>query len=133
MVRRERLLELGGASERSAYEDWDMWMSVAQAGGHGVVIDVPMFRYRIHRTSVRRCAVAKDRFPTEYAAMVRGHQPLFERRAELARASTLRPMQRLRERAMLAVKRRLPRHARRLIYGTAAWIETRRSVTQATT
>lgn len=125
MVRRERLLALGGASERSAYEDWDMWMSVAESRGHGIVIDVPMFRYRIHATSVRRCATAKDQFPAEYAAMVAGHASLFARRSELAQTSTMGRVARSRERIMLALKRRLPRSVRRLIYGSAAWLETR--------
>lgn len=131
MVRRAAILELGGFSERSRYEDWDMWMTVAQAGRSGVVIDRPMFRYRFHQQSVRRCATAKDAFPGEYAKMRDGHRELFARRAALETASSLTRMQRFRERVMLRIKLLLPKYVRRAIYGGAAWIETRRSSTTA--
>ena len=43
---------LGGFSkevnQKSSFEDWDLWLSVAEAGYSGAYIPEPLFRYRYH-------------------------------------------------------------------------------------
>lgn len=46
LVRRTALLEVGGWQLRHGYEDWDLWMSFAEAGWGGVYVPVPSLRYR---------------------------------------------------------------------------------------
>jgi glycosyltransferase involved in cell wall biosynthesis len=46
LVRRAALLEVGGWQLRHGYEDWDLWMSFAEAGWTGVYVPVPALRYR---------------------------------------------------------------------------------------
>jgi glycosyltransferase involved in cell wall biosynthesis len=46
LVRRSALLEVGGWQLRNGYEDWDLWMSFAEAGWRGVYVPTPALRYR---------------------------------------------------------------------------------------
>ncbi len=46
LVRRTALLEVGGWHLRHGYEDWDLWMSFAEAGWGGVYVPAPALRYR---------------------------------------------------------------------------------------
>jgi glycosyltransferase involved in cell wall biosynthesis len=46
LVRRTALLEVGGWQLRHGYEDWDLWMSFAEAGWHGAYVEAPTLRYR---------------------------------------------------------------------------------------
>ena len=46
LVRRTALLEVGGWQLRHGYEDWDLWMSFAEAGWGGVYVSAPALRYR---------------------------------------------------------------------------------------
>jgi glycosyltransferase involved in cell wall biosynthesis len=46
LVRRTALLDVGGWQLRRGYEDWDLWMSFAEAGWGGVYVAVPALRYR---------------------------------------------------------------------------------------
>jgi glycosyltransferase involved in cell wall biosynthesis len=46
LVRRSALLEVGGWQLRHGYEDWDLWMSFAEAGWEGVYVPAPALRYR---------------------------------------------------------------------------------------
>jgi Glycosyl transferase family 2 len=46
LVRRAALHEVGGWRLRHGYEDWDLWMSFAEAGWGGVFVPVPALRYR---------------------------------------------------------------------------------------
>jgi glycosyltransferase involved in cell wall biosynthesis len=46
LVRRTALLEAGGWQLRHGYEDWDLWMSFAEAGWGGVYVPAPALRYR---------------------------------------------------------------------------------------
>ena len=51
LVRRDRLLELGGYSDDArlafGWEDYDLWCRVAEAGGAGVLVPEVLARYRI--------------------------------------------------------------------------------------
>jgi glycosyltransferase involved in cell wall biosynthesis len=46
LVRRIALLEVGGWQLRHGYEDWDLWMSFAEAGWSGIYVAAPALRYR---------------------------------------------------------------------------------------
>jgi len=46
LVRRTALLEVGGWQLEHGYEDWDLWMSFAEAGWEGVYVPTPALRYR---------------------------------------------------------------------------------------
>jgi glycosyltransferase involved in cell wall biosynthesis len=46
LVRRSALLEVGGWQLRHGYEDWDLWMSFAEAGWEGVYVPAQALRYR---------------------------------------------------------------------------------------
>jgi glycosyltransferase involved in cell wall biosynthesis len=50
LVRRTRLLEVGGWDMGSGYEDWDLWMKLAEAGASGVHVPEVTLSYREHAT-----------------------------------------------------------------------------------
>jgi glycosyltransferase involved in cell wall biosynthesis len=51
MFRREALEQVGGWTARGMYEDWDLWMTMAEGGYEGVYMGPPMLTYkrRVHR------------------------------------------------------------------------------------
>jgi glycosyltransferase involved in cell wall biosynthesis len=55
LVRRELVEALGGYDERMPHqgdEDWDLWISLVEAGHHGVIIPDVLFFYRRRRGSM---------------------------------------------------------------------------------
>ncbi|MDD5555834.1 MAG: glycosyltransferase [bacterium] len=56
-------------------EDWDFWLSVAEAGGRGEVIPAPLFHYRRH--GVTRDARAIERHAELMEIMKRNHPSLY--------------------------------------------------------
>jgi glycosyltransferase involved in cell wall biosynthesis len=48
LIRREALLRVGGWSLPGPFQDWDLWMALAEAGYRGAGIDEPVLRYRLH-------------------------------------------------------------------------------------
>lgn len=48
LMRRDPLLEAGGWQLREGYEDWDLWMALAERGHSGVHVGALTFRYRVH-------------------------------------------------------------------------------------
>jgi glycosyltransferase involved in cell wall biosynthesis len=46
LIRRSALLEVGGWRMGSGYEDWDLWLALAERGYGGLRIPGPAFRYR---------------------------------------------------------------------------------------
>lgn len=48
MFRREALLAVGGWNLRGPYEDWDLWMALAERGYGGLHVPVMTLRYRVH-------------------------------------------------------------------------------------
>jgi hypothetical protein len=72
MFRRDALLATGGWRFRDAYEDWDLWMAIAEHGYDGVRVPRVALRYR--RDPDRMNAVGLDRHD-ELAAVVRGRHP----------------------------------------------------------
>jgi glycosyltransferase involved in cell wall biosynthesis len=95
MIRRDVLLQGGGWRDGAGgrqpwtqpYEDWNLWMSLAERGVRGRRVDVVVYRHRLHGT--RMAATAISRYPELYAALHRRHDTLFLRRPETKRASPL--------------------------------------------
>ena len=50
LVRRSDLLAAGGWQLRGGYEDWDLWMGLAERGRRGVHVGRPTHGYRLHGT-----------------------------------------------------------------------------------
>lgn len=86
LVRRRALIEAGGWSMRRAYEDWDLWLSLAERGWEGVYVPAPMLRYRRNAARMLGSAIA---IHEELVGELRSRHPaLFTRRRELRRRST---------------------------------------------
>jgi glycosyltransferase involved in cell wall biosynthesis len=94
MFRRSTLEQVGGWRTGAGYEDWDLWMTLAQAGldvvhaGH----DVVSFRRRTHGS--RMLADRKGRHVAVYRDMRDHHPELFRRLREHRRTTTLSPLRR---------------------------------------
>ena len=76
LYRREAVLDAGGWQLPGGYEDWDLWMSLAEAGHQGVGLPAVVGEYRVEpgrrlsRSSSRhaeRCAMLRERHPRLYA------------------------------------------------------------------
>lgn len=52
LIRRSVFEEIGGFSievnQKASFEDWDLWLSITEAGYAGVYVPEPLFRYRLH-------------------------------------------------------------------------------------
>lgn len=125
MVRREALMEAGGWRLKGGYEDWDLWMGLAERGRRGVHVGVPTHRYRIH--GQRMLADTRDRHAEQFGLLRERHPALFagRRRAWLRSRAPLAmrllvPLadalpglpERLRRRAVLFIA--WPRHGLRM-------------------
>ncbi|GAB2598213.1 hypothetical protein Aab01nite_74100 [Paractinoplanes abujensis] len=66
MVRRSALEAVGGWDMGSGFEDWDLWMKLAEAGAQGVYVPAVNLHYRQHsaprmyRESLDRAKVLRD-------------------------------------------------------------------------
>jgi len=78
MVRREALLDAGGWSMGSGFEDWDLWMAFAERGRRGVYVPGALLRYR--RRGGRMLGDMVDRHEQTYARLRGRHEPLFAAR-----------------------------------------------------
>ena len=76
LYRRDAVLAAGGWQLDGGYEDWDLWMSLAEAGHEGVGVPAITCEYRVapgrrlSRSSSRhaeRCARLRERHPRLYA------------------------------------------------------------------
>ncbi|HEY7420747.1 MAG TPA: glycosyltransferase family A protein [Gaiellaceae bacterium] len=86
MIRRSALIEVGGWRMGSGYEDWDLWLALAERGFTGVRVPAPTFRYR--RRPGRMLDDCTPRHAELYAQLRSRHSPLFERRRQTRRSST---------------------------------------------
>ena len=102
LVRRTALLEVGGWSMGSGYEDWDLWLALAERAYRGIHVPVPTFRYR--RRSGRMLADCLPRHAEHYARLRQRHPSLFAARRENRRRSTVPPRAKL----LLPLVERLP-------------------------
>jgi glycosyltransferase involved in cell wall biosynthesis len=85
LYRREAVLEVGGWQLDGGYEDWDLWLSLAEAGHEGVGTEELMGEYRVQPG--RRLSDSSSRHPERVAALRRRHPALFAERRRLRRAS----------------------------------------------
>lgn len=102
LVRRSALLEVGGWTYGGGYEDWDLWMALAERGHTGIHVPRPMHAYRLHDS--RRLATARENHERLYADLRERHPALFDRRRENWRTSRAR----LRLRLLLPLIEALP-------------------------
>jgi glycosyltransferase involved in cell wall biosynthesis len=79
--------------ERQGYEDWNLWMSLAEAGQRIVHLGAPGYRRRLHGRRLNQ--QARERHRERYAAMRRAHPELFARLREHRRRSDLSPVRKL--------------------------------------
>ncbi len=85
MLRRSAVLEAGGWRLRGGYEDWDLWMSLAERGLDGIYVPGLMLRYR--RTGGRMNADAITRHAVIHRRLRELHPDLFAQRRRNRRRS----------------------------------------------
>jgi glycosyltransferase involved in cell wall biosynthesis len=102
MVRRSALAETGGWQLRGGYEDWDLWMALAERGHRGVHVGGPTQLYRIH--GQRMLAETRSRHADQFGRLRERHPGLFARR----RRAWLRSSSPWRMRLLLPLVARLP-------------------------
>ena len=86
LVRREALADAGGWSMGSGYEDWDLWLALAERGYTGVHIARPTLRYR--RRSGRMLDDVTPQHGALYGRLQSRHPELFAaRRSNRARST----------------------------------------------
>jgi glycosyltransferase involved in cell wall biosynthesis len=107
LFRRQVVVSVGGFPSDSGYEDWDLFMALAESGSEGLLVDRLVFHYRIRRRG-RKNASVMLRFREHYATLRESHQPLFERERELRRRYPLPRWSRELYRLQLAFALRLP-------------------------
>ncbi|MEX1141155.1 MAG: glycosyltransferase family A protein [Thermoleophilaceae bacterium] len=98
LVRREAFEAVGGFdADMPGYEDWDLYLSLLEAGWEGRRVDAVTLLYRRHGASV----FEGDRgsYRTRWRALRRKHAALYARRDEIARRTDLGPLGRLAYRA----------------------------------
>jgi glycosyltransferase involved in cell wall biosynthesis len=79
LVRRSALVEVGGWTySGGGYEDWDLWMALAERGYEGVYVPRPMHAYRLHGSRMLRDA--RENHGELYGELRDRHRALFERR-----------------------------------------------------
>lgn len=87
MLRRDALLAVGGWDMGSGYEDWDLWMKLAERGYRGVHVPEVTLHYRQHATP-RMYEQSVRRRHDELVAGLRGrHLELFAARRANRRRS----------------------------------------------
>lgn len=102
LIRRTALEETGGWSMGSGYEDWDLWLALAERGYEGVHVPRPAFRYRRH--AGRMLEDCSPRHAELVGRLRARHGELFRRRAQNRRRSTAP----LRVRMLLPLVERVP-------------------------
>lgn len=88
--RRDVLVEHRGWPA-GGYEDWGLYLTLAEAGHHGVRVDRVVWQQRIH--GVRRQAAARRQHRRRYKTLRSHHRDLFARRSHLRRAFRPPPWQ----------------------------------------
>jgi glycosyltransferase involved in cell wall biosynthesis len=79
MFRRAALLDVGGWQLRGGYEDWDVWMALAEHGYAGVYVPRVVYRYRREREGL--LFESLTRYDDHYEELRRRHTKLFDDRA----------------------------------------------------
>jgi glycosyltransferase involved in cell wall biosynthesis len=78
LIRRTALSAVAGWREGTGYEDWDLWMALAEQGHRGAGIELPVQRYRIHGS--RRWRQVSRQRARVYDEIRRAHPLLYARR-----------------------------------------------------
>ncbi len=94
LYRRSMLEAVGGWDEyrhdgRANYEDWSLWMEIAQRGQRGVHAGAGSVTYRQRVHGERLLEAAKSNHRALYRRLRRTHAPLFERVREHRRRSDM--------------------------------------------
>jgi cellulose synthase/poly-beta-1,6-N-acetylglucosamine synthase-like glycosyltransferase len=90
LYRREAVLAAGGWEYPGGYEDWDLWMGLAERGWTGVGVPVVTCHYRV--AEGRRLSRSLLRHEEIYAALSERHAPLFADRERNRRRSPAPPV-----------------------------------------
>jgi glycosyltransferase involved in cell wall biosynthesis len=85
LYRRSALIEVGGWQLAGGYEDWDLWMSLAERGWKGIGIPQVTAHYRVQ--SGRRLSRSSRRHAERYARLRARHPALFAERSRHWRSS----------------------------------------------
>jgi glycosyltransferase involved in cell wall biosynthesis len=86
LFRRDELLAVGGWSLDIGYEDWGLWLALAERGCRGTRVALVTYRYRVH--GQRGWHVHSGRHQAIVAELCRRHPVLFaSRRQNWARSS----------------------------------------------
>ena len=87
MFKRSALMEVGGWQLKGGYEDWDLWMALAERGYEGMGVPGVTTLYRVHGSRMWREAVGRHE---EIFAVLRArHRELFAaRRANWRRSDS---------------------------------------------
>jgi glycosyltransferase involved in cell wall biosynthesis len=121
LYRRSALLEVGGWQLPGGYEDWDLWMSLAERGWKGVGVPEVTAHYRVQ--TGRRLSRSSQRHAERVERLRARHPTLF---AERSRNRQLSPAPRLLKIALPAIDA-LPLNPtrKRLLSGVATHISYR--------
>jgi hypothetical protein len=90
LYRRDALLAAGGWGLVNGYEDWDLWMALAERGWTGVGVPAVTCQYRVQ--GGRRLSQSLRRHDDLYAVLRRRHPRLFADRRVHRRASPAPPV-----------------------------------------
>ena len=85
LVRREALVDAGGWELKGGYEDWDLWMALAERGHRGIRVPVVTGWYRVRST--RMLAETQKRHGDQIELLRSRHPRLFDERASNRRRS----------------------------------------------
>jgi glycosyltransferase involved in cell wall biosynthesis len=85
LIRRRDLLGVGGWKLRDGYEDWDLWMRLAERGHRGRRLPIVVYEYRQH--GVRLAAELAVRYDDIYRVLRQHHPRLFASRRRARRRS----------------------------------------------
>jgi len=89
MLRRTALDDVGGWTLREGYEDWDLWLALAERGWSGVRVARPVLRVRQHQGRLN-AGWLEDH--GRYVAELRARHPELYARRSLTRRSSSAPL-----------------------------------------
>lgn len=83
LVRRDRFEAVGGfdPSMTEGYEDWELWLKMAEQGWRGVRVREPLFFWRRH-SQISMITEAVQRHETLYRGLIDRHRDLYDQHME---------------------------------------------------
>jgi hypothetical protein len=102
------LEQIGGWSGERAYEDWDVWMGLAEAGYRGIHMGPSWVTYRRRVHTGRRGADLRTNHPKLYRALQERHPRLFGDLQTARQESDLSPVRKVLYPIVYGGRRRLP-------------------------